>query len=123
MSNIENIKKAFTSVIGISKDIVPLFDDGKISRTELFSLLFIAPKIPAVVENAKASLSEFKRLKPADAELVVVHIKEVLDLENDDLEAKIEKAIDLIAEGYSLVIALIAFGKDVSDFSKSLKVA
>jgi hypothetical protein len=110
---LENIKKAFTSVLELSQDIIPLFDDGKISKTELIGLLFIAPKIPGVVEDTRKALPAFKKLTPAGAVEVSEHVKQKFDIANDELEARIELGLDLLTICYQIGVDLCTFSKDV----------
>jgi hypothetical protein len=122
--NTDNIKAAFKKLIGVVEDVVPLFaDDGKLSRTELLGLLFIAPKIPSVIEDAKVALPAFKKLKPADAKDVAAFIREEFDLSNDKLEKQIEDGIDLLARGYEVGSEVYALVQDVENYITSFKAA
>lgn len=121
--DLENIKKAFDSILGLSQDIIPLFDDGKISKTELIGLLFVAPKIPKVVEDTKKALPAFKKLTPVLAADVAEHIKQKFDIANDELEARIEQGIDLLTRGYQLGTDLYNFSKDVGSYVDGFKAA
>lgn len=120
-----HIKASFKNLLFLAEPLISaLEDDGKIAITEL---LAIAPRlitIPKLVEDVKGSLAEFKNLSAAEAKEVADYFKDAFSIPNKELEAHIERGLELVAEGYECVTKTINWYTEahawVNDF-KTLK--
>jgi hypothetical protein len=125
--NIDNIKKAFKSVIKLGNSVAEVLEDGKVSLVELPGLAIASTGIPQLVEDAKAALTEFKAGIDSDEALEIGNFfKEQFDISNDQLEVHIENGMDLLIRTYDTGLETYNLYKGwsswVEDF-KALKAA
>lgn len=111
---IENIKKSFDVVIEVSEQVVSI--SKEFNYRKLISFAFKLAEYGNIVDVLKESLNEFKDLSSVEAEMVADHFKDRFDIENETLEERIERGIDLIERGYQLAPLVIEYGGDVADY-------
>jgi hypothetical protein len=75
------------------------------------------------IEQARTALAQFKKLNPTRAKYVNEQIKQGFDIDNNELERKIENGLDLIVEAFTLVDMNINFIKKVNEYVTSFKEA
>jgi len=108
---IENIKEVFTTIIEIGVEIADLVKDFSFEKA--LSLGFKLAGLRTAVPIFKQALKEFKDgLTPAEAKQIADHFKVKFDIENDELEAKIENVVSLIPDTFDWIADGIGlFGK------------
>jgi hypothetical protein len=113
---VENVKIIFTIAIAFFTDLITA-----IRNKNYFLLLNIVAnllKYGNIVVIAQTAWKEFKDTSQPESEQIVAHIKAEFDLEDDDLEKKIETALTIVPEIYDLVLdalGLFGRGKDLYD--------
>lgn len=118
---IDNIKACFLDIFAITEPLADILEDGKVHYLEIFVLAPKLIKIPQLVEHAKKSLDEFKDLSAVEAKEISDFFKIHFDIPNEELEDHIEKGINLIANGYDLVIENINFYKEAEAWVNGFK--
>lgn len=110
---IETLKTTSVNILELGKTFADVFEDGKFNiLTESFQLgKSLVSELPAIIKNGKAALAELKDLTPAEAKELAAHIQQKFDIANDQIEAKIEHALDLIVKLYETIKEVVAFGK------------
>ncbi len=116
---IENIKKMFLIILTISASIVKL--SKKFNYRILIELGLEIVSYGNIVDVFKESLKEFRDLDPQEAKQVALDAKRKFDIEDDELEARIEKGIDIIEEGFQIIPQAIKWGLEGYDWATSWK--
>ena len=70
--------------------------DGKLDYTDLINLWDPLTKAPDAVEGASKILSEIENLDAEKGKALVEYAKAKFDIPQDDVEAKVEAAMDLV---------------------------
>mgnify|MGYP000592638206 CR=1 FL=1 len=99
---VENLKLVFTILITFGEDIVIALQ--RRSFAAMFEVILNLLKFGNIIEIAQVAWLELKDPSLPETEEVIEHFKEELDLENDEVEAKIEAAADLVPEVYRTVM-------------------
>lgn len=124
-----NVKVVLTILITFLVDLFQVFRKG--NWMQLVNTIFNLIRFGNIVVIAKDAFAEFKDIDATESREVVNHIKAELDLDNDEVEAAIESAIELIPEVYDLALEVLAIGGTALDiwnraktvFGKEGKVA
>ena len=117
---IENVKTILTIVIAFFTDLITA-----IKSKNYFLLLNIVGqllKYGNIVFIAQEAWKEIKDTSQAESAVIVNHIKSELDLENDNLEAQIESAIEVIPEIYQLVLDVLGLAGRGQELYNRLRV-
>jgi hypothetical protein len=98
MIGIENIKKAVSLVLTVGEDVAKgLADNGKLDLSEYIGIgIDLVGGVPGVVKNFKDIKAEFADLTAEEKNELIEFVKADFDIPQEEIEAKIEKAIDLI---------------------------
>lgn len=99
---IDNIKIILTILLTFLSDILNAFKTGnwlKLGQT-LIGLL----QYGNIVMIAQQALEEFKDLDQQESAEISRHFAQEFDLQDDEVEAKIEQAVAVIPEAYELVL-------------------
>lgn len=118
---IENIKTSFTALIQVGEKIEKLFANFSIGNAFTFGIELF--EMRSTLPIFKLALQEFKDLTPSESLELSNHFKNEFDISNNELEAKIEKVIELIPATYTHIKNSIDLGIDWADTLKSLKKA
>jgi hypothetical protein len=98
MIGIENIKKAVSLVLTVGEDVAKgLADNGHLDLSEYIGIgIDLVGGVPGVVKNFKDIKIEFANLTVEKKNELIEFVKADFDIPQEEIEAKIEKAIDLI---------------------------
>jgi len=98
MIGIENIKKAVSLVLTVGEDVAKgLADNDKLDLSEYIGIgIDLVGGVPGVVKNFKDIKAEFSDLTAEEKNELIEFVKADFDIPQEEIEAKIEKAIDLI---------------------------
>jgi hypothetical protein len=113
---VDNIKIILTVAIAFFTDLITAI--RKRNYLLLINIVANLLKYGNIVVIAQDAWEEFKDTSQPESAEIIMHIQTELDLENEDLEDKIEKALAVIPEVYDLVLStlnLAARGKDIYD--------
>ncbi|MEM9835158.1 MAG: hypothetical protein AAF828_01570 [Bacteroidota bacterium] len=106
---VENVKIVLTIVVTFLVDLILSLRDRNYTRiiTTLFNLL----RYGNIIDLAKLAWQEFKDIDELESQELSDHFAETLDLPNDETEALIEYAVQLVPTYYGI----IADGIDVAN--------
>lgn len=90
---ISNLKKIASFGITLGGNVAKILQDGKVTLAEGLSLLPDLLQISDIVASIPAIKEEFKAMTSEDRAELNSYIAENFDIDNDVLEAKIEKAV------------------------------
>ena len=94
---IENLKVALVAAISLGEKIEGKLDDGKLTGAEALSIAVGSfGSIVKVVKSAKQIKAEYLDLDEQETKELGQLIKDELELENENIEVAIEKAIDFL---------------------------
>lgn len=96
---IENIKTAFGILIEVGQAIDDFRQTG-FNIANGLDFVFTLGQYVGKLDVFKKSLAEFRDLDTAESVQVSKHIKQKFDISNDELEARIERIIDLLPRTY-----------------------
>jgi hypothetical protein len=99
---IDNIKIVLTILLTFLSDILNVFKTG--NWLQLGQTLIGLLQYGNIVMIAQQALEEFKDLDQQESEELSRHFAQEFDLQDDEVEAKIEQAVAVIPEAYELVI-------------------
>lgn len=116
---IESLKKVLAFLLLTSGMIVELVRNFSYSRA--LSLAFHIGENLDIVNIGKQALQEFRDLTVAESQELSDYLGAEFDIENDQLEARIEEGIQLLPEGYGLLKSNIAYYEKVRGFVASWK--
>lgn len=102
MLGIENLKKAGKFGVSLGMQFEEATVDGKFTWADLFGFFDELIQIPGIVNNREAIAAEFKDLDATERDALLQYLKDEFNLDNDTLEAKIEK-------GFDIAFALLSF--------------
>lgn len=111
---IDSLKKVLAFLLLTSGMIVDLVRN--FSYTRALSLAFHIGENLDIVSIGKEALAEFRDLSVAESQDLSDYLGQEFDIENDQLEARIEEGINLIPEGYGLLKMNIAYYQKVTGF-------
>lgn len=95
MLGIENLKKAGKFGVSLGMQFEEATADEKFTWTDLFGFFDELIQIPGIVNNRAAIVAEFKDLDETERNELLEYLKDEFNLDNDTLEAKIEKGLDI----------------------------
>lgn len=96
----ENITKIFLVLLHLFTSVRDLVKEFSVAKLANIGLELI--KHGNIVAIARSAIEEFKELSPEEAAEVRNKIKEDFDIPDDQLEADLEKIIELLEESYSI---------------------
>ena len=108
MSNIKETKEILDFVFALGNGVARAMEDGEIGFSDLMSFIEPMKKAGPALENAASALTELKNLDAAQLNELVEYSKNRLDLPNDQLEARIELALEAAARLYQVVQAFLS---------------
>lgn len=114
---ITNLKRiiAFLLITAVMlKELIAEF-----SLTRAVSFGFHVAENQDLLKAGPLALAEFRDLDEVEAQEISDFVGDEFDLENDELEYRIEEGLDLIPEGYSLIKRNIAFYQKSRIYIKS----
>lgn len=102
---IENFKKGLTAAVNVAEILIAIFKDFSLQTalSQLTKLLFDFAFYRGVIEKASEIWAEAKDTDTGEAYELYEHFKVEFDIENDDQEAKIEKALEFVPKLYEIV--------------------
>ncbi len=118
---IDNINKSFDVIVDITELGIQISEKFDYKLLIQFGL-----KITMhgnLVQVFKKALAEFKDLSAKESKLVAKHIKDRVDLKNDELEQRIESGIDLIERTYVMLPTIVDLGSDWVEWIRSWRAA
>jgi hypothetical protein len=99
---IDNIKIVLTILLTFLSDILDVFKTG--NWLQLGQTLIGLLQYGNIVIIAQQALEEFKDLDQQESAELSRHFAQEFDLQDDEVEAKIEQAVAVIPEAYELVL-------------------
>ena len=99
---IDNIKIVLTILLTFLSDILNVFKTG--NWLQLGQTLIGLLQYGNIVMIAQQALDEFKDLDQQESAELSRHFAQEFDLQDDEVEAKIEQAVAVIPEAYELVL-------------------
>ena len=103
---IDNLKMVVKFGVQLGQDVAKIFADGKVTTIEGLSLLPDLMGIQGIIQAKSDIAAEFKDLSTDERAELNAYIQEEFDLDDDVLEAKIEKSI---AAALSILDLIAAF--------------
>jgi hypothetical protein len=94
----EILKFAIVLANAVGKSV----EDGEISFFDLKNFLGVFDTAGAAFENFSGAIEELKDLDREELDTLLDQIKEDFDLDNDDLEKKIEAGFDVLGQMYDI---------------------
>ncbi len=117
---VDHIKKVISTVFDLANEISAI--SKNFSFPALAGLALKFPIYRQIVDEAKLALGQFKSFTPAKAKIVNSFIKDEFDIDNKELETKLETAIDFIEEGYGLALDIYMQALTSIDYVKRVKL-
>jgi hypothetical protein len=116
---IDNLKKVFAFLLLTSSMILELVKNFTYGKA--LSLAFHIGENLDILDAGKVALAEFRDLSVEETRELTAYLGDEFDLENDQLEQRIEDGIELIPEGYAHIKATIVYYEKVRRFVASWK--
>ena len=116
---IDNLKKVFAFLLLTSSMIIELVRNFTYGKA--LSLAFHIGENLDILDAGKVALAEFRDLSVEETTELTAYLGDEFDLENDQLEQRIEDGIDLIPEGYALIKSNIAYYEKIRGFVAAWK--
>lgn len=113
MLGIDNIKKALSSVLKLAITAIEVMEDKKISFTEWPRVGLALTQIPGLVKSGSDAIAELKDLTAEETAELSAYFKEEFDIDNDQLEARVEESIDLLLKTQALCMEWVQWGKSL----------
>lgn len=104
---IETLKKASLLGIQLGKAVETSVKDG-FTLADLSNFILPLSQLPALLQDKALMVAEFKDLDATERQELLDYVSANLDLENDKLEATIEKGLAVIVSVLDLVTHLKA---------------
>ncbi len=114
---IENLKSIFSFILYISYQLAGMLQSFNFSKA--IQLAFYIAENKELLKKAKPALAELKDLNQEEVQELTEYFDINFDLANDTLESRIEKGIDFIPEGYTLLKQNISFYIRIKDWIQS----
>jgi len=102
MADIKETKEAIAFAFSLAEALKTSLADGKISYMDIGNFISPAMKAGAAFEGINEVPAEMKDLDEAEAKELLDYVKAEFNLEDADLEYKIEKALELATAAYQL---------------------
>lgn len=102
-TGIEFLKSSVKEVMDVGLKISSALSDGKIDWTEGIGIAWELKDLYKIYENREKIKQELQDLDESEVNELHDYMAEIFDIENDQLEAKIEKCIDLCVVIYELI--------------------
>ena len=119
----KDIKNAIRRIVGLASTFADIFEDGKVSNSEWVKLAVTSPMIPSIITDAKTAQKAKVKMSPELSKQISDEIALSFDIKNDNVEAKIEEAIALVAKGHAVANEAIEFYEELVEFKDSFKKA
>lgn len=119
---IARLKMLMGAVLQLSATIQKQLADGA-QITDLFALVTAWPNITVIINEAKGAWGEFKDLDAAESADLAEYLADNFDIENNELEAKIEQGLRLAAKWHHQAEGTILLFEDTKSWLNSLKPA
>lgn len=119
---ITNLKTTIDVLLSVGKDAGALLNDGP-TTAEGVALALTILDAAGKIEVYKSALAELRDLDPTEAKKLTQHFGFAFDIENNELEAKIEQLIELLPRAYEFIVSgiglFVEFRSVVSAFQKA----
>lgn len=99
----EALKPVVKTLADLGEKISTALADGKLSTSEMFTLLLALTPVSDIIQNKDAIAQAWKDRTPEGLAELSTYAKDELNLDNADLEAKIEAVIDLALAGANVI--------------------
>lgn len=96
MEKIKELKEIIDGIISFIELLEEILDDGKITNKDIFAILKVVPDLQKAVKGSEKVMEEIKTITEADLDVIKAYVKDNLDLENDELESKVEEIVEYI---------------------------
>lgn len=116
---VDNVKNILSVVVTFFLDVIDVIQTRNYVR--LLEIVFNLVRFGNIIDVAKSAWLELQEMSLEESKAVVEHVKVVVDLDNDELEKKIEDAIDIIPRIYELALKVLGIGAEAIDVWKELK--
>lgn len=116
---IENLQRVAAFLLLTSGMIIDLVRNFSYSKA--LSLAFHIGENLDIVDIGRVALQEIRDLSVEETQALTDYLGDEFDIENDQLEARIEEGLDLIPEGYALIKANIAYYEKLRGFVTNWK--
>ena len=114
-----NIVKTFVIALTLADKARTLFKD--FSYQKLLSLGFELLQYGNILAYARQALEEFQSMTPDKATAAKNDIKEQFDIEDDNFEAQLEGALELIVKTYVLFMDIVSVTNEWGAYFQSLR--
>lgn len=114
---IENVKRVAAFLLLVSNMIVDLVRN--FSYGKALTLAFTIGENLDILDVGRLALDEIRDMTVEESQQVSDYLGQEFDIENDQLERRIEEGLDLIPEGYALIKRNIAFYEKLRGFVTS----
>jgi hypothetical protein len=104
MAGTKELGEAVAFVCALASAISDAAADGKVTVADAVKLMPALYKIPSALDGLDEVVAEAKDLSGEELAELSALVKEQLDLEDDDLEAVCEEAVDCVLKLYSLAL-------------------
>jgi hypothetical protein len=114
---IENVKRVAAFLLLVSNMIVDLVRN--FSYGKALTLAFTIGENLDILDVGRLALAEIRDMTVEESQQVSDYLGQEFDIENDQLERRIEEGLDLIPQGYALIKENIAFYEKLRGFVTS----
>lgn len=109
---IENVKLLTVAVSSLGESLEKIFSDGKVDWTDTAHLgSLFAPLMSMSNIDLKAIFPEMKDLDSQEMDELNILFKDNFDIQDDDLEANLEKGMDYVVRGVEAVQFFVGLAK------------
>lgn len=104
MAGTKELGEAVAFVCSLASAISDAAADGKATASDAIKLMPVLYKLPSALDGLDEVVTEARDLSGEELAELSALVKEQLDLEDDDLEAVCEEAVDCVLKLYSLAL-------------------
>lgn len=104
MAGIKELSEAVSFMCSLASAISDAAADGKVTVADAVKLMPVLYKLPSALDGLDEVVNEAKDLSSEELAELSALVKEQLDLEDDELEAVCEEAVDCVLKLYSLAL-------------------
>jgi gamma-glutamyl phosphate reductase len=106
MSGTKELGEAVKFMCALASAVSDAAADGKATLADAARLAPVLYKLPSALDGLSEAIEEAKDLSAEEMDELSKMIKDELDLEDDNLEAICEEAVDCCLKLYSLVLKI-----------------
>ena len=106
MSGTKELGEAVKFMCALASAVSDAAADGKATLADAARLAPVLYKLPSALDGLSEAIEEAKDLSAEELDELSKMIKDELDLEDDDLEAVCEEAVDCCLKLYSLALKI-----------------